>query len=77
MDRLGLCRLSRSQIIQKFFGSFFQKRTERKNFFFEKKKQKTFFSLASVYGVRGLLVLGVAVDGFDLRVPWCSSCLGG
>jgi hypothetical protein len=36
MDRLGLCRLSRSQIIQKFFGSFFQKRTERKRFFFEK-----------------------------------------
>jgi hypothetical protein len=24
-----------------FFGSFFQKRTERKGFFFEKKKQKT------------------------------------
>jgi len=28
--------------MQKFFGSFFQKRTERKRFFFEKKKQKTF-----------------------------------
>jgi hypothetical protein len=28
--------------MQKFFGSFFQKRTERKHFFFEKKKQKTF-----------------------------------
>jgi hypothetical protein len=35
-------KYSRSQIIQKFFGSFFQKRTERKHFFFEKKKQKTF-----------------------------------
>jgi hypothetical protein len=50
---------SRSQIIQKFFGSFFQKRTERKHFFFEKKKQKTFFNLASVYGFSDSLVLGV------------------
>jgi hypothetical protein len=44
-----VCRPSRSLIIQKFFGSFFQKRTERKRFFFEKKKQKTFFNLASVW----------------------------
>jgi len=63
--------------VQKFFGSFFQKRTERKNFFFEKKKQKTFFNLALVYGLIDLLVLGVALDGFDLRVPWCSSRLRG
>jgi len=29
---------------QTFFCSFFQKRTQRKVFFFEKKKQKTFVS---------------------------------
>jgi hypothetical protein len=34
--------------LQKFFGSFFQKRTERKHFFFEKKKQKTFIPRALV-----------------------------
>ncbi len=62
-----LCRPSRSQIIQKFFGSFFQKRTERKHFFFEKKKQKTFSNGASVYGLIDSLVLGVALNGFDLR----------
>jgi hypothetical protein len=32
----------------KFFGSFFQKRTEE-DFFFEKKKQKTFDCLASAF----------------------------
>jgi hypothetical protein len=34
-------RVSRSQIMQKFFGSFFQKRTERQRFFL-KKEAKTF-----------------------------------
>jgi hypothetical protein len=39
---MGLCRVKLGKNIQKFFDSFFQKRTERKRFFFEKKKQKTF-----------------------------------
>jgi hypothetical protein len=43
----------------------------------QKKKQKTFFNLASVYGVCGLLVLGVALGGFGLRVPSRPSRLRG
>jgi len=37
-----MCQTGLDANLQKFFGSFFQNRTERKHFFFEKKKQKTF-----------------------------------
>ncbi len=70
MDRLGLCRLSRSQNIQKFFGSFFQKRTE-------KKEAKNIFQFGFGLWADRLACSGRALDGFDLRVPWCPSCLRG
>jgi hypothetical protein len=60
---------------QKFFGSFFQKRTE-KDFFFEKKKQKTFDFLASGWGdVTWGWTKRVRITRFaSLGRKQCSSC---